>query len=820
MVVFGSGKARTVSNSRLGKAEIVLDLSSVPSELFRLQTVAERSESWASGLAGWLEDQGTESSQLDSQSDRRLYARSAIAAGRVDMAKDSGLSQEEILWLQMHSAMSYGDSDVAVEKALALPPDRFPDKVAVLARALSVGDYSLTGDEADLLDGWPSSMTGVLALRMAAALPIDENRWDVVCQELGLSPEDDETFWLHALAAGESSVEESSEKAARIFESVASGNRPAASGQHSEPVSLEEKAIAARKGYIALLAPNEALDLWRSARRALDDLVDDFQVELTEAESDLPDELVARVNPDSLPQHALESLNHTWEIARRRYERGVEGEWGSTAADFHYAALTALRKGDISRAGDLEDSNGVLEAVVASFEEQQLVGKALDDPTTWSVLVDLIGPEDIPGQSEHAGPWYLSRGIAQLLDWDWSEARDLARESLRNSNDEAVRDEALNLLAFADYQEGNYEPAMVALERALEGDYTAALQANAGIVAEHMDPDRAAYHLGQLATEAPNNDLRLAAVRRAFHIWTSNRQAWEEEEEEDGESFELPGGLIDAIRGLAVQDIELEDFRDMLRLLANFDREWLADESHTSASPHVTSVERRVFVAKASADPADYIEAIASGLKRNSDLEWLAAERDSVVNGLRSLIFKDPENVGPAVYAFTAVDIGLPMDPFDLVVLTGGAVISISRSLASEEQIPAERVVELFEQARSSVGDLSDDERNAAEEIINIAGNSLAMAIAAGHEEQLRQGLQAFERLTSQLNGIPMRRINWTEVTKALRPIHDMASESISELDRAKSYSSATELTQAIDNVAEGFNKLRRYATNPRSFFS
>lgn len=794
-VLYSNGKSKTITPEKLGQGQMILDMSSVPSPAYRLQHVSTRDETWARAVKTWLNERGGAESLLVTDSDHRLYVRSAIADGR-DPPLDSPLSRSELTWLSMHARSAEGAHQAAAEHALELPTTGYPDKVDVLLRSVVHGGWRPDSHQLATFTEIPETFPRVDLLRAAIGLESDVASVLDSASELGLSDTD----------------------LGRIAWIFASDHQRAAAPRAVVPSTPEEKILMARSGALVELSADELTHLQPVAAPILDDLIDDGLVVTGGEARDFTLEQRGRLDPAGLSSEDLLTLDHQWEIARRSYgeTKKLDGDAPTSSLPIlHYQALAALKAGDTSRVSDLIDQTGVLAAVAESLDREAVVLDALFDPSTWPVLDQLIEPTDV-ADAPFAGDWLLYRAVNELLDWRFEVAADNAREALRIASDEATRDEALNLIAFHHYRDGRDEAAVAALEKALAGEYTASLQANAGIVAEKMDPESASRHLGRLASEAPTNELKLAAVRRAFHVWSTGRPAWEDEEEDRV----IPADLLAAMRSLVVEETPVDDHREMMRLLAYFDSEWVADPTNTSESPHVDSWGHRVYVARAEHDPKTYIETLAWALKANPREEWLLDERDGFVAGLRSLVFADIENIGPAAYAYAAVEAGLPMDPLDEVALTCGAFVGICRSLASDQNEPTDEVYEKFRKAQGLMSTLEDDQREALEPIVRAAGNSYAMCVGVSREAMLQEAGGFLDRVGAQIAGVPIRRINWEAVRGGLAPLREMCDESAKALIKARAEASEEELIAALGALIDQFQTFSSYAQNPRRAFT
>ena len=145
---------------------------------------------------------------------------------------------------------------------------------------------------------------------------------------------------------------------------------------------------------------------------------------------------------------------------------------------------------DLFPTGLKEVAKDICKLIVTGFDEFSLF---LEDETITERLSDrlLAHPSNTDGstfKSDSIAKKYLRNSFDHLLAGEWEEATDKAREVLRLTDDESLRDEALNLVACGYWQIGEDQKSIAALETALEGEYNSALQVNIGIVAQHLDP--------------------------------------------------------------------------------------------------------------------------------------------------------------------------------------------------------------------------------------------------------------------------------------------------------------------------------------------
>ena len=286
--LLGPQKTKAVSRSSMQSATRIIDMSSVPSELFRLESLTNRSEKWAQGLAVWLAEEGVSDSFLDTLTSKRRYARSAIAAGNFDDARKSGLSESELVWLEMHAHLTASRIAKAADAALRLPPAAYPDKIDVLAIALAHSDWSPSGEQVEAVMRIPATAQGSDLIRIATGASSTPEDWESVRSALRLYPKANETLWMRALVDADPQG---------LPHLLASSTVPADHGRHGRPSmdrglkerlkaaadssyefadrSLDERLMAAAFGARANLSVEDVLTLHESSYLSfLDDLMD------------------------------------------------------------------------------------------------------------------------------------------------------------------------------------------------------------------------------------------------------------------------------------------------------------------------------------------------------------------------------------------------------------------------------------------------------------------------------------------------------------------------------------------------------------------
>lgn len=787
LVLFPGNEEVTIPLAKLRKSPIAFDQSAIPSPLFRLHMLTDHPD-WAGSLRLRL---AQETKALTVQPDEaRLFALSAIAAGAAHLIKRCGLTATEIAWLKMHAAAFADDWTRALDLAVGFEADTYPDRGAVIVRALAnLEPADLSSEALDAISALSPGLEGSqLARALIGDLPL-ESMPDALDQVARFGNLDDANR--------------------KRLEWLADPTAPPAQISYDNPTL--EWALTMPGGPGVSIRLERLAQIAHDSESLADDLIDQGSHISDASTATEPVELylVARANVDDLDTHQLETIGHEWELARRAYSKTGDATLDTLAegpAADHYRALDALRNGDTTSGENLHHPDGPLLATVTTLSTGILNDDALQDPTTWPIIGELITADAAARFPEAGAQWNLQDAYAALHQWDWDQASSRARAVLKYADTEVLRDEALNVMAFCLYQNSEDDAAIQALEKALEGDYSANLQANIGIVAEHLNPEAAARHLGELADEAPTTELRLAAVRRAFGIWNTNRPVWEEDDDE----VELPDRLRSVLRRVATEGTNPEDHREIIKILANTDSTWLSDTANTSRSPHADTWDHKVYVARASSDPTKFIDALTEAIKAKPNESWIVEERDMFVEAMSRLIFDSPESVGPAMWAFAAIDRGLPMEPREQVILTAGALFQIFRQLVSEESLPADRLLTHLNTAISLHHGLDADDKEQLRPLIHMAFNGYATAVGVAAEKMTLEIAKAADELANQISYVPYgQRINWTAVRSSTSQLASAVDEAIGYIDTALSNAYSDDLREQLLGARENALKLR-----------
>ena len=522
--------------------------------------------------------------------------------------------------------------------------------------------------------------------------------------------------------------------------------------------------------------------------------------------------LMARVAPADLDERDLVALNFSTEIARRRLIRGDDlADLDITAIDPQIGErVTLARHGEASEV--MREALGeALEPLLAFFNDPSV--EALDrgfttDPSLWPYLAARFPADALRGNPEVGSSqrsflaWFaLSVATQRLFDADWSGAVEAAREVLRLSTLEALRDEALNAMACAHWQLGNDDAARQALATALEGGRNAALQVNLGVIAADSDPETAALELARLVKESPTLELRVAAAMRAVGLWMTDDLPWASE----GESG-LPLPIRDALRSIVVEPIDLESFREIVRLQANLDDDWLADVRSLERSAHSLSAEASVYRAMA-AGPEELVTQLTKLFWAGEPPKWLIEERDRLIDSLTRHAMDDPSSA-VALFALNAVEAGLPIEPDQRRVLVPLAVLAVCDMIDPEEGEPADKFGEMLRQVEA--GAREDGVFDTFEHIFDVAWNRLCLAKAAYLSHILDSVGSRYNDGIGQIGHLPRYQLNMKAVREAFQPLGNVAQEVEKALSSLPARRASPEVQAFISTLLDQARELKQ----------
>lgn len=512
-----------------------------------------------------------------------------------------------------------------------------------------------------------------------------------------------------------------------------------------------------------------------------------------------PTYIKARVDPKALTSEELVELRFEHE-AIRRFLAGDDSARAAIPEPMlaDAEALRGVLSGDPRAATGRTPLVRELVSLLASPTTSAPSDALLGDPSVWRPLIDAGVPANGSGgarNAEYAGVSALVRSAQALYEWRWEEARHLAREGLRSSRREAVRDELLNVIACSFWLDGEPDLALSALDNALEGEYTDELLVNASVVASELEHHTARDRLVRIAREAPSVHQRSMAAERALFLWLNDdARIWEEDDEG------LPIEIRDALRPLIREELPDDRYLRLLRVLAFHDDEWLAGQGMNMFGRRSTSAMVRVFKARASGLD-DFARALAAEIRAGSTEEWLLRERDSIVESATEVLFERNDEFAAAFFGLSLIDADLPMAASQSIPLRCLTVASITSNIDSDESEPNLRFIDLVVGCSRDVHLVDEDDQDRMWRLITIAAERLAAAYFGHRAEQFDDAMEAFRMIMVRVGSIPTRNLNKVAVRENLAPIREFLHDTWVILNKLRPHLEDYQLASAVDSI-------------------
>lgn len=753
----------------------------------------------------------------------RLFALDALDAGDLNVLGSLPLTETERRWLGALGLARSARWEDALRELLELPHDGYPEKILIIGKSLrSFEDNGeLAADIgkhlAPFASKWPLAemVRGILGLSSVRKVSVYKKALRSLADLLDRSVQN------------QSAPDRAELGAAARFLLQEDGSWQASYGALS-PSSAVWHAVLSGTPVDIHLDPEL---IRRLPEPVVDELIDG---RLDPHSDDGPWDLSgsseyvrARLQPDLLTDEEVEALGFTGELARRAFlarDEELLESMRDKQDGRHYFYLNKLRMGIVDFAKELaksisDEHRGVFDELVTCLRRpdiKRLSDQLLSDRSTWPVVADALG---IVGAQKAKAPrgevgaflqWKaLQESKQKLHEWNWEGALESARDCLAVAKEEAVRDEALNLLACAHWQLGNGEGAIQALETALEDEYNEALQTNIGVVAAELRPTVAGEHLGRLAQNAPTLELRVSAARRAIALWHSDPEPWAEESDEE---LTLPQTLKVAARKLVVEPIERTEFGELLHLLAVWDAEWVADASELSRSPHAETLEGRLYTARAR-DFSKYVSVLAEGM-REQPPEWLVNECDNLVDSALSVLVADEPTGGAAFFGLQIVEANVPLENERLIPLTAFSVAALAANIDPSEGEPKDKFWDMLEGCTEGVGELTGPARERADLALDYAYDRLARTTFASRHHQYGQAIDAYNEVRYRLRGTMPWNVNRDAVRRMASPMLELANDTIQLFDEVRPHLKDEELIEALQEFRQ---ELTRFQATVRS---
>ncbi|MFN8152644.1 MAG: hypothetical protein U0R24_16170 [Solirubrobacterales bacterium] len=524
---------------------------------------------------------------VDSIALRRAAVPDWLSLGLDQHADSVGLSPSEVAWLRALDASRRGDAGAVLQQVSLLPGVSYPGKVGLITRHIEAigADHELK------------------TVALAALTPLTEV--DSVASALvvvlggGTMPERIEA--MNVLSAALAAVDQTT--GARATAMAEAAGRGVILDPEELPLPLARAVALWMRGRQGDDLDGVAGELLALPLTMVDDLVDSGSLTAAALRTPLLEGpngpyLRARVAPGSLSIEETYELGFLGEYARRLYtlgdlERLTQFPAGDPHGD-HYGSLLRLRNNPAAavREGLRPQALARLEQVDVYLGALKDGGPALppapilSDPTLWRLLraAALKGQITLSPEERVAHPAFT--GWCDLVEMqrlcfagEWRQVEALGLRLVDELGEEALRDEALNMAAYAQAVLGRPADALRLLEDALGGSYTDALVVNASVVATELGSEAAATFLAKIYDEAPDRSIGAQALLKGVALWLA-----------DDDADTLPAPIVLSVRRALQEPQGNEALKTFLTVASGQDAEWLASAPVVATNPEQTDM--------------------------------------------------------------------------------------------------------------------------------------------------------------------------------------------------------------------------------------
>ena len=753
--------------------------------------------------------------------DRRRLGRWALFKPRHSLLSGLALPEPELNWLRAHAAVQSGKFEEAVRWIELLPDGAFPDVLDLLGMALA--------------RGLPVSEARKLEAKMVALNP--RHPVSLLLKEAPLSE------WRNVSGPEASALEHV--RQAALF---ATGESDQAPGSGPLAVlSYVERSFAQSAPLPAdpLSPASRSLDmatLWQYKASRTAYIPESEAGALAEVWAPYADDLLEKwgslspLGRDWLTQTIRISEGPTWASVRARLEVLLgDGEAGSPCEEArrayarsdwsflrefgahgeYFLALADLRDGDRTAIERLRGHECLPEgkaAVLDSLEEiaadtRDDISDVVEDETLWGTLVKLgVSSDKLGNTPVRFQEWYhLTQSKEALYSDSFDDAAKLARECLRISTLEDIRDEALNLLAVALFADGNLSAASAALDKAVEDSFSDRLLANWAIVKSQAEPESA-------------NATWLAVAERAEHAALRGAAALAVLADAGGDD-DL-AALIPVAREALFTDGNYDSAMAFLRVVGNNDEDWFKKQDWT-ASPYYNHAAFRVRVALYHPDQ-DHLEVLGNLLRKSPDDPELLEIRDSVVDGVMGVMRGDEvdeDSLGVAAWGLRMLDV-VPLTPRQESILSLWSVQIALQHFGrdyEDDELPGEGLLKFISRAEALVADaekgFDDDDRRFVTRQASILRDEFARQNLAWHAMAHDRAVDTYNDFIANVNSVGYGyRIDKQKVRSAAQQFADSCQRHINDIDPVLKMATDEDLAKFGKSLLESWKELQQTA--------
>ena len=411
-----------------------------------------------------------------------------------------------------------------------------------------------------------------------------------------------------------------------------------------------------------------------------------------------------------------------------------------------------------------------------------------------------------PSRESRDGPahQHLLLSIEHLLEWKWSEAKEAAKQVLRDTQSEDLRDEALNVMAAANALLGDVEAGIAALKQAVEGQWNFALQQNLGILALKADPELAANQSTYWLDAAESVDDRERAIFLVLNMWASA-------EDDEGE-IDLPDRIRESFRQALGSDLSESTFTMLGLFLARHDSAWVSEPDKWMSSPHFGTELAALVMARAEGfeEFVDYL--VEQSATRDPEI---VQARDNFVSQLVEAMFDTDSAMWAAGFAMNMVEQGLPCDSLNNALLRAMAVREICIYLRDNDGEPKDEFINWLVQVQDFAQQQTDEDLKAF--ITDILTNACTLFVlvfirARDTEiERFAEPLTTVHAFSQKWGG--RRRLNKTEARRLALDVRSWAQETQNIIERLSTLPVANdEVSGYLSDLTSRQSQIRRIA--------
>ena len=403
---------------------------------------------------------------------------------------------------------------------------------------------------------------------------------------------------------------------------------------------------------------------------------------------------------------------------------------------------------------------------------------------------------------------HMMLALTSLFSWDWDKALDHARGVLRNSGEEKMRDEALNISAIALYLMGRGDDAATALRMALEGQWNLNLRTNLAALVMHTNPAEAAAEMAYLVEGAGTSAEKLDAARNAVRLWRMSRPDGQDDEDAAGT---VPDSLRQSLRSLVLSDISEEDFWDIGQFIAHTDPAWVKENAFID-SKHCDSDSACILRVRTVSFDAFLHEISRRG--NHGAPKWIFDTAEGFVSAANGGLINDFASNGHASFALECLKGGLDASTQPRILLRILLVFAMEAILDDGDE-PLEEVIGWLTSGRTSInGVVSDsDQRKFLTEQVGAAYNALGRMYGVSREKMAGDYRSVAIKISEQMNTAYGRRTaNMTVIKDACREIRTWANDTIRIMGLVTPHVVNQELRKALGGFVDSIKALKEFA--------